>query len=210
MPTYDWICHVCAYTNAANINSCARCGSPAVLSGLQISRIWRRLAGREPVETVVPSWIPENLRGHYPALVRRYIGSLIDFVFLITLIGLVARAPFYAPSHPLHHLGLLAIFVVYEPFLTCFFCTLGQALMRFRVRDLKTGARIPLWRSYIRLVTKCTLGLVSFVTLPARSDRRAIHDLVANTIVVESELAKGLRALTPVRVDARQAARRST
>jgi hypothetical protein len=107
------------------------------------------LAGHEPIETVVPSWIPKNLHGHYPALVRRYIGSLIDFVFLIALIGLIARAPFYAPSHPLQHLAFLAIFVVYEPFLTCYFCTLGQALMRFRVRDLKTGERIPLWRGYM-------------------------------------------------------------
>jgi hypothetical protein len=65
------------------------------------------------------------------------------------LIGLIARAPFYAPSHPLQHLAFLAIFVVYEPFLTCYFCTLGQALMRFRVRDLKTGERIPLWRGYM-------------------------------------------------------------
>lgn len=128
----------------------------------------RRVAGCEPTDTFVLSWIPENFRGDYPVLVRRYIGALIDFVFLIALIGLIVRMPFYASSHPLYDLGLLAIFVVYEPLLTCYVCTLGQALMRFRVRDLKTGGRIPLWRSYVRLVIKWALGILSFITLPAR------------------------------------------
>jgi uncharacterized RDD family membrane protein YckC len=40
------------------------------------------------------------------------------------------------------------------------------------------------------VVVKALLGIISFLTLPARQDRRAIHDLAARTLVVEASNAK--------------------
>jgi hypothetical protein len=37
-----------------------------------------------------------------------------------------------------------------------------------------------------RMLVKYLLGIVSFLTVPARKDRRAIHDLSADTIVIEA------------------------
>jgi hypothetical protein len=53
-----------------------------------------------------------------------------------------------------------------------------------------TGARVPIWRLHMRVVVKSVLGIISFLTLPARRDRRAIHDLAANTLVVEASATK--------------------
>jgi uncharacterized RDD family membrane protein YckC len=36
------------------------------------------------------------------------------------------------------------------------------------------------------MLVKYLLGIVSFLTVPARKDRRAIHDLSADTIVIEA------------------------
>jgi uncharacterized RDD family membrane protein YckC len=38
---------------------------------------------------------------------------------------------------------------------------------------------------------KYLLGVISFLTMPTRSDRRAIHDLAAETIVVEASAGVG-------------------
>jgi uncharacterized RDD family membrane protein YckC len=202
MPQYRWICHICSAVNAAMTETCATCGSPATLTGYQVHRRRSQLAAGQPLsdDTVaqrIPRWLPQIAPVRYPSLLRRYVASLIDVVFLITLVGVVARAPLYK-SPSTSHIYLLAAVLVYEPFLTSWLCTIGQALMRFRVRDFGTGHRIPVWRGYVRFVVKWPLGLISFITLPARADRRAIHDLVASTIVVESAYAQLDRAPTPV------------
>ncbi len=216
MPDYSWVCHVCSASNVSQTETCANCGSPASLNSYEVSRRRSQLASGQllsddsPALKQIPPWLPNVSPIQHPSLLRRYVGSLIDVTFIIALIGVASRTPLYHTATVFDDLALLAILVVYEPFLTAYFCTIGQAVMRFRVRDLNTGQRVPLWRSYIRFIVKWPLGLISFVTLPARNDRRAIHDLVASSIVVESQHARRSRALTIVRADAQQAARRST
>ena len=137
-----------------------------------------------------------DVRGHleparYPNLLRRYLAALIDGVIVILLIVLMGRLASYLGRDQGFALFLAAIAVaLYEPFLTAFLFTVGQGVMRFRVRDLETGARVPLGRVYLRVVVKAVLGIVSFLTLPARRDRRAIHDLAAGTLVLEASDAK--------------------
>ena len=127
----------------------------------------------------------------YPNLLRRYVAAMIDWVIVILLIVLMGRLASYLGRDQGFALFLAAVAVaVYEPFLTAFLFTAGQGVMRFRVRDLKSGARVPLWRVYLRVVVKAVLGVVSFLTLPARADRRAIHDLAAGTLVLEASDAK--------------------
>jgi uncharacterized RDD family membrane protein YckC len=73
--------------------------------------------------------------------------------------------------------------------MTVFLCTLGQAVMRFRVRKADDLSRVSLVQVYIRIVVKYLLGVISFLTMPARRDRRAIHDLAGGTIVIEASIA---------------------
>lgn len=126
----------------------------------------------------------------YPNLLRRYLGAGIDGIAIVLLVVLVGQLPFYSGGSEMGMLVFLLVLANYEPVLTTFLCTAGQAAMRFRVRDAVTGGRAPIGRLYIRVVVKAFLGVVSFLTLPARRDRRAIHDLAANTLVVEASSAK--------------------
>jgi uncharacterized RDD family membrane protein YckC len=144
-------------------------------------------------------------RGHlaisrYPNLLRRYLAAVIDGVAIIVLVVLVGQLPFYSGGN--EYIGILVFLLVlanYEPILTAFLCTAGQAVMRFRVRDVATQARVPIWRLYIRVVVKALLGMVSFLTLPARADRRAIHDFAAKTLVVEASEPRAARNKRNVR-----------
>jgi uncharacterized RDD family membrane protein YckC len=126
----------------------------------------------------------------YPNLLRRYLAAVIDLIAVILIVVAMGKLGLFEGRNDLGALVFLLVLVNYEPILTKFLCTAGQAAMSFRVRDVANGGRAPIWRLYIRVVVKAVLGIVSFLTLPVRRDRRAIHDLVANTLVVEASSAK--------------------
>lgn len=120
----------------------------------------------------------------YPNLLRRYLASVLDLVVIWTAVFAAARVPGLAAS-PWAMLGIAVLVVLlYEPFATAYFCTIGQALMGIRVRTSTTLERIGLGAAYLRVATKYVLGGISLLTVPARHDRRAMHDLAADTIVI--------------------------
>src|SRR4051794_29533758 len=122
----------------------------------------------------------------YPNLLRRYLSSLIDGFALWCIVYGFAKLQFltHGGSLVFWALGLLLLF--YEPVLTAYACTLGQAVMRIRVRTQDGSKRVGLAHAFARMVVKYLLGIISFMTVPARMDRRAIHDLAAGSIVVEA------------------------
>lgn len=122
----------------------------------------------------------------YPSALRRYVGTVVDAMVVWGLLfSLVRLGAATGLSSVGVALGIGAI-VVYEPLSTVYGCTLGQALMRFRVRTVERLNRIGIAQAYGRFVLKYLLGIISFVTMPARSDRRAMHDLASETIVIEA------------------------
>jgi uncharacterized RDD family membrane protein YckC len=124
----------------------------------------------------------------YPNLLRRYLSTLIDMVLVLFLVYFYAHSPLYVPRGISLVIAFL-VFLSFEPLLTAFACTPGQALMRLRVRDVEGLKRISVNFAYLRALTKYALGMVSFFSVPLRRDRRALHDLVAQTIVIEASAA---------------------
>src|SRR5262245_14459400 len=122
----------------------------------------------------------------YPNVFRRYVATLIDAGVLWGFIVLIARSHTFTQSAALTSSLCVALVLSYEPLLTVYASTAGQALMRFRVRAKEGLERIQLSQAYARLIVKYMLGVISLLTIPARPDRRAIHDLAADTIVVEA------------------------
>ena len=125
----------------------------------------------------------------YPNLLRRYLASIIDMLTVSLFIYLYVKSPLYSPGG-VGVLVALILLLSFEPLMTVFLCTPGQALMRFRVRHAESFTRISLGSAYLRVLTKYALGMITFFTLPLRRDRRAIHDLAAESIVVEASAAK--------------------
>jgi uncharacterized membrane protein len=120
----------------------------------------------------------------YPSVLRRYLATLIDFTVIWFCVFGLTRVPAVASSSRGMMLAALAVILLYEPLFTSRLCTVGQGLMRFRVRDYKTSNRIAVHLAYYRVFLKYFLGAISVLTIPARADRRAIHDLEVNSIVV--------------------------
>jgi uncharacterized RDD family membrane protein YckC len=122
----------------------------------------------------------------YPNVLRRYLATLLDLFALWCIVYAIAQTPALTDRGALAYWLLGASLLLYEPLLTSYACTLGQAVMRIRVRTIDGLGRIRLDQAFGRMLMKYLLGIISFLTVPARADRRAIHDLSSGTIVIEA------------------------
>jgi uncharacterized RDD family membrane protein YckC len=127
----------------------------------------------------------------YPNLLRRYLATLLDLFAWWCLIYAMSRVPGITEHSVLAYALFGLSFLLYEPVLTTHACTLGQAIMGIRVRTVNSLQRIDLDQALGRMLVKYLLGVISFLTVPARADRRAIHDLASNTIVISASSAPG-------------------
>jgi len=123
---------------------------------------------------------------NYPSVLRRYVATLLDVAVIWFAVFSLTRIPAVASSSWGMPVAVLAVVLIYEPLFTSRLCTLGQWAMRFRVRDHRTSLRISVPVAYLRVGVKYFLGAISALTIPAREDRRGMHDLAASSIVVES------------------------
>ncbi|GAO43567.1 RDD family protein [Flavihumibacter petaseus] len=82
------------------------------------------------------------------------------------------------------------LWAVYEPLCTSLGCTAGNYLKGIRVRDVNhPEKRINFLQAFIRYVIKLSLGWISFLTMYTNHQRRAIHDLVAGSVMIRYEKA---------------------
>jgi uncharacterized RDD family membrane protein YckC len=128
----------------------------------------------------------------YPNVLRRYLATVLDVFALWCIVYGVSRFAAFKEGGAVAYWALGIALLVYEPILTSYACTLGQALMRIRVRTPDGSKRIGLAQAFGRMTVKYLLGMISFLTVPARKDRRAIHDLAAGSIVIEASGSRGV------------------
>jgi hypothetical protein len=138
----------------------------------------------------------------HPNLFRRTVATLIDLAVVVSVIVLVLRAPMPADLQWLKVVLAILIPLLYEPVLSAYACTVGQALMWTRVRDFESLQRIPLSKSYMRFVLKYIVSVVGAggsVTAPGipthvnafpGGGHRASHDLQAGTVVISAGAAR--------------------
>lgn len=122
----------------------------------------------------------------YPTLPRRYIAAAIDGSFVIAAIILISYIFENAsPTGVKVRVALiLFLFFIYEPLFTSRLCTLGQKIMSVRVRHYPSMERLSFPMAYARFIIKGLFGILSFFTVPFSHNRRAIHDMVARSIVI--------------------------
>ena len=125
----------------------------------------------------------------YPSILIRYLGTIIDMVVVIMLITAVAKVlPLLgvATESKWAWAAILAPILVYEPLLTSKAATLGQLLMRFRIRDVASKKSISIFSAYSRWFVKFLLGGISLLTIPADAKRRAIHDHATDSVAIRA------------------------
>lgn len=134
-----------------------------------------------PNEQIVP--------GNYPTLVKRYKALLTDvllqFGFLIVLM-LIFQDSEYRPAIMITTAAILLL--CYEPLLTVYSRTIGQKIMKLKVRRFgQPDRRLSLMNAYIRWLTKGLLGWISFITINFNTEHRAIHDFASDSIMLDGE-----------------------
>lgn len=122
----------------------------------------------------------------YPTLFRRYMSALCDGLLVFALIIAVGMLPGSgAAVGRTKFLAFVFLALWYEPIFTSRACTLGQWITGVRVRrndDMEE--RISIGRALLRIMVKGALGWLSFFTMPFSPRYRAIHDMVAGSVVI--------------------------
>ena len=126
-----------------------------------------------------------------PSLLARYQSSFIDALVLLTALVILSMALDALGDVPgWVRVVLIGAMLLYEPVLTAYACTLGQKVMRIRVRDANSlrgngpGQRLNLPMSVWRFMMKSMMGWLSFVTIHSNPERRAIHDFAAGSVMI--------------------------
>ena len=123
----------------------------------------------------------------YPTLVKRIQSTFIDGLICFALIGLLVAlaSSINDNSVPLKIVAII-LGASYEPLMSRYSRTIGQRITGIRVTSMEPGKKVPLPLIYLRFVVKNALGWVSFLTMHSNKERRALHDYVANSVVVSS------------------------
>lgn len=128
----------------------------------------------------------------YPSLFRRVTATLIDLAVIVAAVAFIMQRPLFLEPEQANLWAGLAFVLLYEPVLMTYLCTLGQAVMRTRVRQFESLERISLGKAYLRFFMKYVASIVGAasargnVRVWPREDLRAIHDETAGTVVVNA------------------------
>jgi len=124
----------------------------------------------------------------YPTLVKRFQSVFIDtFIILIGMLIFAAILGNFdnAPDW-LRAVLFIGLWFIYEPVCMTLGGTLGNRILKLRVlKHNTTNDRINLFQAYIRFAVKILLGWLSFITIHMNSEKRAIHDFAANSIMIQ-------------------------
>ena len=125
----------------------------------------------------------------YPLLGDRIQSTLIDTILIITLMFVFAAILDRCENVPdwVRIALFFGLFGIYEPVCTSLGCTLGNYIKNIRVRQYNdTRKKINIIQAIFRYLFKIGLGWISFLTIHSNSQRRAIHDLVAGSVMIKN------------------------
>ena len=125
---------------------------------------------------------------NYPVILDRVKAALIDTTFLIGEIILASYIFSLFDNVPdlARIIIVIFIFLLYDPLFTSLFGgTIGHMIMNIRVKRSQNEERniiFPL--AIIRFIVKVLLGSISLLTLIGYNKKKAIHDIVAGSVVI--------------------------
>lgn len=123
----------------------------------------------------------------YPSLSDRIQSTFIDTIVIIAAMAVASSWLDGNEEAPdwIRAALFFGIWGVYEPVATSLGGTVGNLVKGIRVRAVSNPARrIHLLQALLRYAFKVGLGWVSFLTMHSNHQRRAIHDLVAGSVMI--------------------------
>jgi len=125
---------------------------------------------------------------NYSTITSRIKAAFFDTIFIILLIltyNFILET-LEINSTVIKSVGMVSILFLYEPLLvTILGATVGHMFMDIRIKDKENPSKnINILSAILRFIVKIFLGWFSLVTVSNHSEKRAIHDLVGNSIVI--------------------------
>jgi len=150
-----------------------------------MTKIESTLEGMLPAEKEHKKIINSPLPKKLPALYQRYFATLIDYMFVFACAYAVSiYTPIFNGASAETFIPIIAALFIYDALLTSKLCTVGQFMFRFRVRNYKDLSRIGFSLALKRTVIKLVLGIYSLIAILFNRERRAVHDLITDTIAI--------------------------
>jgi uncharacterized RDD family membrane protein YckC len=131
--------------------------------------------------------IPDPIAVEYPTLSDRVQSTFIDTIFIVIMMFIFASALERYENTPdwIRIALFFGLWAVYEPLCITLGCTIGNYIKGIRVRSNRDRTkRINFLQAFFRYVLKFTLGWISFLTIHANKERRAIHDLAVGSVMI--------------------------
>lgn len=126
---------------------------------------------------------------NYAILPDRIKAAVIDGIVLIAAMYAVSEilALFDGVPNFVRIMVAIVLFVLYDPIFTSKYGgTIGHSYSKITVKsDSDSKANISFPIAVIRFVLKATLGWLSLITVTGNEKKKALHDLVANSVVLE-------------------------
>jgi len=125
----------------------------------------------------------------YAILPFRVKAAVIDSIILIA--AMYAVSEFFAlfeevPTY-MRIMASVLIFILYDPIFTSIYGgTIGHSFAGIEVkRENDPSKNLDIFTAILRFIFKALLGWISLLTVSGNDKKRAIHDFVAKSVVME-------------------------
>lgn len=129
------------------------------------------------------------MKKEYARLFDRVKAASIDAMILIAMMYAATEIFELFDIVPNFARALVAVFIflLYDPLLTSFYGgTIGHSFSGIGVRkDNNSEKKISFPSAIIRFLFKICLGWISLLTITANDKKKALHDFIANSVVLE-------------------------
>jgi len=126
---------------------------------------------------------------NYAGVYDRMRAAFIDAIIFIGAIYAVSElfALFDDVPTYLRIIAFVLIFLLYDPiFISVYGGTIGHSYNKLQVkRDDDTGKNISFPLALVRFFVKVTLGWISLLTITGNDKKKAIHDYIVNSVVID-------------------------
>lgn len=124
-----------------------------------------------------------------PSLLARIKALFIDFLILLIVFASASVIIDSVGGASDFVRGFILVFMIYlyDPLFTSLTgSTLGHKVMGLKVvRYDNPEKRISILRGFLRFMVKSLLGWLSFITISANAEKRALHDLAGGSILLK-------------------------
>lgn len=124
----------------------------------------------------------------YPSLSDRVQSTFIDTLIIVAVMFVFASflEKFTEAPDWIRIVLFFGLWAVYEPLCTAIGGTIGNLFKGIRVRKYgNENDKINFIQAFFRYLLKISLGWISFISIHFNKEKRAIHDLVAGSVMIK-------------------------